>query len=251
MKVVIVGTGNTATVLGRKIAGAGHEIRQVLGRTEAHAKRLALELDCGYAIDWSGLDREADLYLIALPDALLYDLGDKLSIDPKLVVHTAGSVSRSVLGAVSGNHGVMYPLQSLRKELPGSPPIPLLVDGNSAKSLGVIYDFARSVSSQVERADDDRRLKLHLAAVVVNNFTNHLYELAENFCRQEGLDFSLLWPLITETAVRLPRSSPGRLRTGPASRNDAITLGKHLALLGSYPALKELYALFTRQIRGE
>lgn len=32
MKVVIIGTGNTATVLGKKISEAGNEIIQVAGR---------------------------------------------------------------------------------------------------------------------------------------------------------------------------------------------------------------------------
>ncbi len=58
---------------------------------------------------------------------------------------------------------------------------------NSLKKL------AASISPKnVVEAGDDERLKLHVAAVVVNNFVNHLYFLAEDYCKKEGLDFKQL-----------------------------------------------------------
>ena len=46
MKVVIVGSGNVATVLGKVIHNAGHEIVQILSRNENHAKALAQTFNC-------------------------------------------------------------------------------------------------------------------------------------------------------------------------------------------------------------
>ncbi|MEJ0101166.1 MAG: DUF2520 domain-containing protein [Bacteroidota bacterium] len=46
---------------------------------------------------------------------------------------------------------------------------------------------------------NDERVKLHVAAIFVSNFTNYLYILAEEYCRREGIDFKLLQPLIEET----------------------------------------------------
>jgi hypothetical protein len=92
------------------------------------------------------------------------------------------------------------------------------------------------------------RVKLHLAAVMVNNFTNHLYALMETYCREEGLDFHLLLPLIKETASRLDDVSPSKTQTGPAVRNDTTTIEKHLDLLQKYPQLKRMYELFTESI---
>src|SRR5258708_29487209 len=90
MKVVIIGSGNTATVLGTKILEAGHEVLQVVSRQEAHAARLAADLHCGYATDWSAIDRGGEFYLVALSDDALYGLGAALSLPGKLVAHTAG-----------------------------------------------------------------------------------------------------------------------------------------------------------------
>jgi len=48
----------------------------------------------------------------------------------------------------------------------------------------------------VNQAGDEQRLKFHLNAIFVSNFSNHLYALSEKFCAEEKLDFSLLKPLI-------------------------------------------------------
>jgi predicted short-subunit dehydrogenase-like oxidoreductase (DUF2520 family) len=92
-------------------------------------------------------------------------------------------------------------------------------------------------------------LKLHVAAVMVNNFTNHLYKLAEDYCKNEGLDFRQLIPLIEETAERLKTISPADAQTGPAIRHDAPTIEKHLIILEKYPHLKEIYKIMTESIQ--
>src|SRR5690242_21497823 len=56
----------------------------------------------------------------------------------------------------------------------------------------------RRSSDLVVEAGDEQRMKLHLAAVIVNNFVNHLYAMAEMYCKKEGLDFYLLLPLRSE-----------------------------------------------------
>lgn len=249
MKIVIIGSGNAATILGKKIALAGHAIIQVAGRNEAHVKQLAAILHCDYLTGYAGISQEADLYLLAISDDALMQIGKELNLGRKTIVHTAGAVSKEVLKPVSANYGVLYPLQSLRKELDVLPEIPLLVDGNTADDLALIADFAKTISNQVQVADDALRLKLHLAAVVVNNFSNHLYSLAEAYCIKEKADFHLLLPLIEETAHRLQYASPKQMQTGPAIRNDQATLQKHLGLLGQYPELRHIYEIFSQSIR--
>ena len=249
MRVVIIGSGNVATVLGRLIKSRNHEILQVVSRTAANAKLLADELACRYADFSAPIDMNADLYLIAVNDSVLYDLNKLLTLPGKLVVHTAGSISKDVLENISNRYAILYPLQSLRKELANTNyAIPFLVDGNTDETTTAIETFARSISDHVRIAGDEERLKLHVAAVIVSNFTNHLYALAESYCTQENVDFSMLIPLITETANRVVHASPAIMQTGPAIRNDIFTLDKHLRLLSGYPKLKSLYLKFTDSI---
>lgn len=248
MKVVIIGSGNVATVMGSRIAAAGHTLLQVVARREEAAAQLAKEWGCGYTTRWEDIDPGADIYIISLSDRALPGLDKVLSLPGRLVVHTAGAAAVSVLRGVSGNCGVLYPLQSLRKEIRPFPEFPLLIDADHAEDLIVIEGFARTIARQVERADDTRRLKLHVAAILTNNFTNYLYTLASDFCRQEQIDFRLLLPLIRETAERVERYPPREVQTGPAVRGDRETVERHLEILARYGKIKELYQLFTISI---
>ncbi|MGV3658452.1 MAG: NAD(P)-binding domain-containing protein, partial [Chitinophagaceae bacterium] len=44
MEIVLIGTGNTANILGHKLKAAGHHIVQIYGRNEHEASELAYEL---------------------------------------------------------------------------------------------------------------------------------------------------------------------------------------------------------------
>ncbi len=249
MRVVLIGAGNTATILGRLMKESSHQIVQVYGRTAATTEALAKQIGATYCIDAGKLDTSADLYVLAVSDEAVAEVAGQLVLHNKLVVHTAGSVSKDVLKQASRNYGVLYPLQSLRKEMKELPLIPLLVDGNTSDDLTLIYDFAQSLSNQVQKANDEERLRYHLAAVMVNNFSNHLYSLVHDYCKKTGTDFNILLPLIQQLPGRLTDDKPQDLQTGPAIRRDQATINKHLQLLSDYPQVKNLYALFTESIQ--
>ncbi len=248
MRIVIIGSGNVGSVLGRLCKQNEHEIIQVFSRNANQAVLLAKELKCALTDQLNCIDTEADLYLVALTDAALVDLKNHLFLGNKLILHTAGSVSKEVLKDISLQYGVLYPLQSLRKEMTYSEDIPFVIDGNSDAVKSQITDFVKTISSNFSFATDEERIKLHLAAVIVSNFTNHLYALAEHFCNIEKIDFSLLWPLVKETARRVQVISPSIVQTGPAVRKDMLTIEKHISLLANHPELKALYQNMTDSI---
>ena len=248
MEIVLIGSGNAGSVLGSKFRLAGHKIQQVISQNPGHASILASKLGAHHASSWRDIYRLADIYILAISDQALMSLDDQFSLDRKLVVHTAGSVPMNVLENLSKNYGVLYPLQSLRKENPEVAEIPFLIEANTPENLTVIQDLARSISPKVFKADGDARIKYHLAAVVVNNFSNHLFTMAEGFCRDEHLKFDLLLPLMKETVERLEKFDPGNMQTGPAMRNDDVTIKNHLKILEKYPSLQALYQFFSKSI---
>ena len=247
-KVVLIGSGNVATVLGRMITQAGHTVVQVLGRNAVAAGLLANELQAGAITEYKLISLHADIYIIAVSDTAVAEVAAVLQLPGKLVVHTTGSVSKQILQNTSGTYGVLYPLQSLRKENKLQPLIPLMVDGSDEDVTEQLSLFANSLSPMVQKATDEERFKLHIGAVFSSNFTNHLYTLADFFCKEEQIDFSLLIPLIIETASRLQNYAPSAMQTGPAARGDKETVQKHLAYLNSYPGLHEIYRLITNSI---
>jgi predicted short-subunit dehydrogenase-like oxidoreductase (DUF2520 family) len=247
MTVGIIGSGNVATVLGKMINNANHQVVQVISRNKQHARALAEELDSSYA-ELSGEIEEADIYIVAIADTALHHLDQVLDLGKRLVLHTAGSVSKDVLSKVSTNYGVLYPIQSMRKEVQEVSSVSFMIDGSSEETVTLIQDFAETLSDDVIIADDEQRLKFHIAAVVVSNFTNHLYSIAEDFCKKENIDFGILLPLINETTQRLNDHSPKAVQTGPAVRGDIYTMGKHLQVLSKYPDMKYLYLKISESI---
>ena len=249
MRVVIIGAGNVATVLGRLIKKNGHDILQVVSKHIESAIILGIELNCAFGINYKEIDRTADIYLIAVADNALKELCEEYRLNNKLVVHTAGAVSKEILKNISNNYGVLYPLQSLLKQHAAlQENIPLLVDANTSESLALLQQFAASISSNCSFASDEQRLKLHVAAVLVSNFTNHLYTIAAEYCAGEGVDFKMLLPLIKETAIRLQEYNPSEMMTGPAFRGDTKTIEKHLGLLESYSHIQDIYLKMTESI---
>lgn len=248
MNVVLIGAGNVATVLGRLIKDAGHTVREVVSRNAQHAGQLATILETGFNTDLKSTYQNADIYIIAVADDAIGDIADTLKLEDNIVVHTSGAVPMPILGKISKNYGILYPLQSLRKETLHIPVIPLLIDAGNETTLLTIQSFTASISGKVSVVNDAQRLKLHVAAVVAANFSNHLYALTEEFCQKENVRFDMLIPLIQEVALRLDDFSAKDVQTGPAIRNDQDTIQKHLQVLNDYPEIKKIYEIFTERI---
>ena len=93
----------------------------------------------------------------------------------------------------------------------------------------------------------EKREKIHLSAVIVNNFVNYLYQVANDLMQEQSLSFDLLKPLIMETANKINHLSPAEAQTGPAKRNDKKTIEKQLNLLKESP-YKDIYQDLTNSI---
>jgi predicted short-subunit dehydrogenase-like oxidoreductase (DUF2520 family) len=222
---------------------------QVYGRNLEAAGELAAELGAEALVSPAALDDRADMCIVAISDAALPSLGNWMPKRPYPVVHTAGSVSMEVLSGISEQIGVLYPLQSLRKDQPGIPEIPFMVQGNSKDTEHLLRSFARSLSGLVHHAGEEERRRMHLAAVFTSNFFNHLATLARQYCRDNDVDFQMLLPLLLETVGRMEWEDPANLQTGPAIRNDQPTIDRHVSMLQDRPHMQRIYQLMTDSIR--
>ena len=251
MDIVIIGSGNVAWVLGSLMKNTGHQILQVCGRNNAATTELAQILATNACNDLEQLNNQADIYLLAVSDSALQGVAEKINFPGKIIVHTAGAVSKQVLKNCSTEIGVFYPLQSLRKEKMAYSSIPILIEGINEHVEIKLHELASSISNVVSVCNENDRVKMHLAAVFANNFVNHIFTLTEDYCRNEQLDFSVLKPLIEETVLRINSNSPSEVQTGPAIRHDTATIEKHLDLLKNYPEYQEIYTLLTNAIMAK
>jgi len=249
MNVVIIGTGNVATVLCKLIHTKKHKIVEVVGRNTNDTIVLANLCNANANTNFEKIAPNADIYVVAVSDSAIEEVLAKMDFSKKLIIHTAGSVSINVFQKYANNYGVLWPLQTLRREMKYIPAIPMIIDANNDQAYSMLLSFAKSISETVFRANDAKRVKLHLSAVVVSNFTNHLYSLADEYCHNELLEFQLLIPLIEETSNRIKLHAPNKVQTGPAIRKDESTINTHLSLLRIYPALQKIYSILTDSIK--
>ncbi len=245
MNITFVGCGNVANVLARLCENKGHSITQVIARNKIAGEEFANKFKCSIIGFNEVPTKEIDIVIVALSDNSLPEAINNLHFGTIPVVHTAGSCSMTVLENMSTNFGILYPLQTLRKEMEFVPEIPFLIEGNNEETLAFIKNLANTLSDSVTVQNAEQRLRLHASAVIVNNFTNYLFSVAEKFCKDEKVDFNLLLPLIKQTAARVQNHSPLSMQTGPAVRGDITTLDKHLRLLTDYPKLRTLYMRLT------
>lgn len=253
LKLILLGSGNVATAYARRLQHSSDiEVTKVYSRHLEHAQQLILELGlAARAVDkLEELELDADVYLFALSDAVQLKVWQEMPKTQGLWVHTTGMLSLEDMQCYHRAAAVVYPLQSLKRETSMAVEIPLLWEGEQ----GAVLDSLLEALS-LERRDpileigSEQRKRYHLAAVFSSNFTNHLYELAYELLRGES--FSMLLPLIRETAERLDGTKPPQLyQTGPAVREDFDTIDEHIGMLRSSEDLAkmQLYIEFTRDI---
>lgn len=249
MNIVLLGSGNVATQLGRAFKLAGQDIVQVWSRNIENARELADNLAATAISDFDHLDRKADLYIISVKDEAINDLAKELKVSDKLIVHTSGSTGIDVLEGSSSKYGVLYPLQTFSKsQRVDFRQIPFAIEGNTPEVASIIHAMADRLSERVIELSSEQRKVLHIAAVFACNFSNHLYALSQELLKEQDLDFDLLRPLIAETAAKVQSNEPIKMQTGPASRNDQETVDAHIELLKKNPNMQELYQKLSQSI---
>ncbi|PKD16148.1 hypothetical protein APR41_10160 [Salegentibacter salinarum] len=244
-EVVILGAGNVAFHLFKAFSKAENtRVIQVYNHRKESLKYFEEHTDTTSNI--SDL-KPAYFYLLALKDDVIYEISENLKDIPGIALHTSGAVSIKTLERLD-NFGVFYPLQTFSKNKSVDfAEIPVCIEANSAKNLGKIKKLALEITKDVREIDSEQRKALHLAAVFVNNFSNHLYTIGAEICEKNQVDFSILKPLIKETASKIESLSPEAAQTGPAIRNDQKTIEAHLALLSKNH--KDIYSLLTQSIQ--
>lgn len=245
IKVVIIGSGNVAQHLILAFQKTKNiDLVQVFARNKNSVSHL---LDSDKIISDYNKLKEADLYIISVVDDAIREVAHLFPYNNKLIAHTSGSVSIDDL-CNNNRKGVFYPLQTLsKKKEVDFKSVPLCIEAQNETDLNLLNEIANSISEKVYKISSEQRKSLHVAAVFVSNFVNHLYKIGSDICTEHEVPFEILKPLILETAKKVQVLSPNDAQTGPAKRKDTTTINKHLEILTDENQ-KEIYKLLTKSI---
>ncbi|MHC0441923.1 Rossmann-like and DUF2520 domain-containing protein [Flavobacterium sp. 3-210] len=247
IRLSIIGSGNVAQHLVKAFTKSeAVEIVQVFSRKKEVLVPLINEDKI--TTDLTNL-KPADLYIIAVSDNAIGEVSQQLSFQNQLVVHTSGAAPLDILKS-KNRRGVFYPLQTFSKnKAVDFSVIPMCLEAENSADFDLLEKTAQSISKAVFAIDSEQRKALHVAAVFVNNFTNHLYQIGQEICDEHRVPFEVLKPLIQETAEKINTLDPIDAQTGPAKRNDSNTIEAHLAFLTNENQ-KNIYNILTQSIQN-
>jgi predicted short-subunit dehydrogenase-like oxidoreductase (DUF2520 family) len=249
MRITIIGSGNVATHLAAAFKNAGHRIAQVYSRNLHNASLLAYHVGAEAIDRPEDISPDTDIYILAIKDDTIAAFVPILSTHNKLIVHTSGAVDMQEILKFTPNAGVFYPLQTFSKTKEVNfREVPLCIEGADETITKTLEGLARDISNNVYRVSSAQRKVLHLAAVFACNFTNHLYGIGQQLLAGSDMSFDMLRPLIAETADKIKEHQPADVQTGPAIRNDDLTMEAHLQMLNGQPHLQQIYTLLSQDI---
>lgn len=243
-KISIVGHGNVGHHLAIELSKAGIMVTHIGARNQSNAQNLAQIIEAEIcSIENLPLDQPV---LLCVPDdeikTVLRLINKSIS-----VAYTSGSVHLKDLPQRE-NLGVFYPLQTFTTtRTPNMAEVPFFIESTTRLFQDQLVQLAGSISDRVNLATSEERKKMHVVAVMVNNFTNHILYNANKYSDENKIDFNHFLPLLSETVNKLEYDSPYDAQTGPARRGDNQTIQNHIEMLNG--KTKEIYILLSESIK--
>ena len=246
----IIGAGNVATHLAKALVDNGYTLKCVMSRKKTDAAKIAKGHGAS-AVDSIEDMPQSDVTIIATPDNSVGEIAKALAKNnvKGIVAHTSGATPMEALAPLT-HRGVLYPCMTFSKgDKVDMSLCPFLIEAYDTETLSALKEIAGKIGNNAIECDSEGRRRLHLAAVLASNFTNHLLKLAKDVMEQAGLPFDLLRPLTQQTIAKAFALGPFDSQTGPARRGDTQTIERHRTEIGNNARLKEIYDTLTASIR--
>ncbi|MFN4084057.1 MAG: Rossmann-like and DUF2520 domain-containing protein [Bacteroidia bacterium] len=249
INIFFIGSGNLAYALADAFSKTNISISGIYSRNIDTGSALADMVKTKF---YPKIDKTipiADVYLLAVPDNQILTAAEILH-NEAFAVHCSGLTDIKALNRFK-HFGVFWPIQSFSKNFSYNfEKIPICIEANTDENFSILEQLADKISKNVQHIDSQKRKYIHLAAVFANNFSNHMFYLAQKISKNNNFDFNILKPLIQETVNKLNKLSPLEAQTGPALRGDTNTIIEHLTLLQNKPEIRQLYEIISYSIQN-
>ncbi|MFN8310655.1 MAG: DUF2520 domain-containing protein [Chitinophagales bacterium] len=250
MKISIIGTGKAATALTTAFIAAGQEVVQAWAHSRESGNEYADRFGLDVVYSTENWIPGSDVVIVALRDDVVQEVLSQFSFGKEVVALTSGIQSRTILDPFSAFNGIFYPFVSMTKTTSVNfSEAVMMIEGNSEMAVRKLSELAHRLSQRVMLKSEQERRVLHVAAVISQNFTNHLWVIASQLLEQHELQFDLLKPLLQEHFEQVLQHDPRKLQTGPAVRGDQATIAIHRKLLSAHSDWLRVYDALTLSIQ--
>ena len=69
--------------------------------------------------------------------------------------------------------------------------LPFLIETENKNDFRLLQDLVLKIGGKPIEMNSQKRSYIHLIAVIINNFGNHLIELGEKHCSKHGIPFAI------------------------------------------------------------
>ena len=239
----VVGAGRVGAVLGAALAEAGHRVIAAAAVSATSRERAQRLLPQAAILPADEVARAAtDLLLLAVPDdhlaAVVSGLAATGSLRPGTVVaHTSGAQGLAVLGDRDGL--ALHPAMTFTGAEADLDRLPGIAWGVTARDRAFAARLVTDLGGVPEWIAEEARPLYHAALAHGANHLVTLVNEAADLLRAAGVERpgAVLSPLL-HAALDNALSLGDAALTGPVSRGDAGTVGKHLSRIApeSVPA---------------
>lgn len=233
----LIGTGNVAAFWAKILNNRPGISIHVSGKNQAASFQFCSSLNIANTTNLG----DCDFFLVCVQDSEIKTAVALLPRDKAIFICT-GLFSLAELPEY--NLGIIYPLQTLRKEV--DTPIdhvPFLCEfKENNQMLG--EEFLNKIAARYSHCSEKDRYTAHASAVFINNFSYYIAKQGLALAKSQNLSLDLFKPIIQQSYSNLLIEKD--LQTGPARRNDQETIAKHLSLLPQ--EYRELYEVLTKHI---
>ena len=233
----LIGTGNVATFWAKLLNNQPGITIYVSGITQAASLQFCSSLNI---VNTTSLG-DCDFFLVCVQDSEIKNALEHLPRDKAIFICTA---LFSIADLPEYNLGIIYPLQTLRKEVDTTiDQVPFLCEFKETNQM-LGEAFLNKIAARYTHCSEKDRFIAHASAVFINNFGYYIAKQGLALAESQNLSFELFKPLIEKSKSNLLIEKD--LQTGPARRNDQETIAKHLSILPQ--EYRELYEVLTKHI---
>lgn len=241
-RVVVFGSGNVATSLGRAWEASGVVIAGFCNR-QGIVPRGFSSTNAPCFTNAADINVAAEYALMAVRDEVVFPLIEQLPshLTP---IHFSGAQRNPKKG------GVIWCAQSIQPNDPehvGT--IPMVITANDEAERDALTALAGRISNHLFPTTEEKRQKGHLTAVFAVNFTNHALAVAQELAEQAELPWDWFVPMIESMSRGAIDGKAYERQTGPGVRREDTIIRSQLEALQAHPAWQKFYEAVTASIQ--
>ena len=254
-RVAIVGAGNLGTALALALRAAGYTIEALIthsrGEGLKRAQRLAKRVGAHASNDPS--DVRAELIWLCVPDAEIdrtaESLAGRLEWKGRIAFHSSGALTSDELAALRGRGAAVASVHPLMTFVRGSQPsltgVPFAVEGD-ARAVGLARRLVKDLGGRAHSIRKEDKAAYHAWGTFASPLLTALLATTERVAVLAGVKRKAarerMIPILRQTLANYAAWGAAGAFSGPIVRGDVDTVKRHLRVLRSSPAAREVYS---------